>query len=217
MNRNPLSSYSRLRSSPGLMLGVLLWSLLWLPLSLNAAAANSTATKACSELLNVEKRLLDSEDSKTLCDYQGKVILVVNTASKCGFTPQYEGLEKLYAEYQQQGLVVLGFPSNDFMGQEPGSEEQIATFCKLTYGVKFPMFEKTKVKKGTDDPFYQGLAKAADNTYPKWNFYKYLIDRDGKLVEVYSSFTKPDDEDLVANIKTLLKQPALNAHAATSD
>jgi glutathione peroxidase len=203
------SSGLKLRSS--LMLGALLSGSLMLPISAHAA------TKACSDLLKVEKRLLDSEESKTLCDYQGKVILVVNTASKCGFTPQYEGLEKLYAEYKDQGLVVLGFPSNDFMGQEPGTEQQIATFCKLTYGVKFPMFEKTKVKKGTDDPFYQGLAKAADDTYPKWNFYKYLIDRDGKMVDVYSSLTKPEDEDLVAKIKSLLKQPAPNAQAAAAD
>ncbi len=164
----------------------------------------------CSPLLSVKKRLLASESEKSLCDYQGKVILVVNTASKCGFTPQYEGLEKLYAEYEKKGLVVLGFPSNDFMGQEPGTEKEIKSFCRLTYGVKFPMFEKTEVKRGTKDPFYSKLAKAADNTYPKWNFYKYLIDRDGQFVDVYSSMTDPYDEDLIERIQGLLDKKKAN-------
>lgn len=170
--------------------------------------AQQPANSTCSPLLDVKKRLLASKNEKHLCDYQGKVILVVNTASKCGFTPQYEGLERLYAQYADQGLVVLGFPSNDFMGQEPGSEQEIASFCRLTYGVKFPMFAKTAVKRGTDDPFYQGLAQAADDTYPKWNFYKYLIDRNGQLVDVYSSMTKPEDEDLVETLQRLLKPAA---------
>lgn len=174
----------------------------------SAEGEQKSTNGTCSPLLDVKKRLLASKHEKHLCDYQGKVILVVNTASKCGFTPQYEGLERLYAQYADQGLVVLGFPSNDFMGQEPGSEQEIASFCRLTYGVKFPMFAKTAVKRGTDDPFYRLLAQAADDTYPKWNFYKYLIDRYGQLVDVYSSMTKPEDEDLVETLQRLLKPAA---------
>ena len=137
---------------------------------------------ACqSPLLDQDFRQLASKDEINLCEaYEGKVLLVVNTASKCGNTPQYDGLEKLYEEYGDQGLVVLGFPSNDFMGQEPGTEEQIEEFCRLTYGVEFPMFEKTPVTKGAAHPFFAALADSA-GTYPTWNFHKYLIGRDGEV------------------------------------
>jgi glutathione peroxidase len=135
--------------------------------------------------------------------YQGKVILVVNTASKYGVTPQYEGLEALYRKYKDRGLLVLGFPSNDFMHQEPGSEEQIQSICRLTYGVEFPMFEKVSVKKGKAAPLFEWLA-AAGAAYPKWNIYKYLIRRDGKLVDYYSSFTSPDSSKLAGAIENLL-------------
>ena len=136
-------------------------------------------------------------------DLRGKVLLIVNTASKCGNTPQYDGLEKLYKEYGDQGLVVLGFPSNDFMGQEPGSEEQIEEFCRLTYGVEFPMFEKTSVKEDNAHPFYAALADAA-GTYPTWNFHKYLVGRDGELIAEFSPRTKPEDDALVAAIEDAL-------------
>ena len=118
----------------------------------------------------------DSIDGGTLAieDWRGQPVLVVNTASKCGNTPQYDGLEKLYADYGDAGLVVLGFPSNDFMGQEPGTEEQIQEFCRLTYNVKFPMFEKTTVKSDAAHPFFAQLA-ADSGTYPRWNFHKYLV------------------------------------------
>ena len=114
-------------------------------------------------LLDQDFRRLASDDEINLCEaYAGQVVLVVNTASKCGNTYQYEGLEKLYEEYGERGLVVLGFPSNDFMGQEPGTEKQIEEFCRLTYGVEFPMFAKTPVKKGGAHPFFNALAMAAD-------------------------------------------------------
>jgi glutathione peroxidase len=160
---------------------------------------------ACeSTLLDQDFRLLASMDSVNLCEtYADKVVLVVNTASKCGNTPQYDGLEKLYSEYGEQGLVVLGFPSNDFMGQEPGSEDQIKEFCRLTYGVEFPMFQKTSVKKANAHPFFAALAESS-GSYPKWNFHKYLIGRDGVLISDFSPRTQPYDSDLVAAVEQAL-------------
>ena len=138
-----------------------------------------TALACKGTLLDHNFKKLASSEEVNLCEaYSGKVVLVVNTASKCGFTYQYEGLEKLNEEYGNEGLVVLGFPSNDFRGQEPGTEEEIQDFCRLTYGVKFPMFEKTMVKKNNAHPFYHGLADSAGG-YPQLNFHKYLIGRDG--------------------------------------
>ena len=160
---------------------------------------------ACdSELLDQNFRQLASTDQINLCEaYEGKVLLIVNTASKCGNTPQYDGLEKLYDQYGEEGLVVLGFPSNDFMGQEPGSEEKIEEFCRLTYGVQFPMFEKTSVKKDKAHPFYAALAESA-GTYPTWNFHKYLIGRDGELIVEFSPRTQPYDAKLVAAVELAL-------------
>jgi glutathione peroxidase len=160
---------------------------------------------ACeSELLDQNFRRLASTEDVNLCEaYSGKVLLIVNTASKCGNTPQYDGLEKLYSQYGEQGLVVLGFPSNDFMGQEPGTEEQIQEFCRLTYGVEFPMFEKTRVKERNAHPFYVALADSA-GTYPTWNFHKYLIGRDGEMISEFSPRTQPYDDRLVAAIESAL-------------
>ena len=124
---------------------------------------------------------------------------MVNTASYCGFTHQYEGLEALYAKYNPKGLVVLGFPSNDFGKQEPGSSKEIADFCYNTYGVKFPMFSKSSVIGANANPLHVALAKATGKM-PKWNFHKYLIDRNGKIVGSYSSWTEPNDKTLVADI-----------------
>jgi glutathione peroxidase len=175
-----------------------------LALVLMLAAANAAACEG--GLLDQEFRKLASEEQVNLCEsYGGKVILVVNTASKCGNTPQYDGLEKLYSEYGEDGLVVLGFPSNDFLGQEPGTEEQIEEFCRLTYGVQFPMFAKTSVKEGDAHPFYKALASAS-GTYPTWNFHKYLIGRDGQLIDNFSPRTKPYNEAVVAAIESALKQ-----------
>ncbi|MBY0498978.1 MAG: glutathione peroxidase [Nitrosomonas sp.] len=162
---------------------------------------------ACnSALLDQNFRKLAASEMVNLCEtYAGKVLLVVNTASKCGYTPQYEELEQLYDKYQSKGLVVLGFPSNDFMGQEPGTEAEIQDFCRLTYDVKFPMFEKTTVKKGHAHPFYVQLAELS-GTYPTWNFQKYLIGRDGQFIVQFSPHTKPSDLAVVTAIEQALRQ-----------
>ena len=159
--------------------------------------------KNCHPNLNFDVRVLHDDRVINLCDaYQGNVILIVNTASRCAFTDQYEGLETLYSNYRQHGLVVLGFPSNDFGNQDPGSEKQIRDFCRLTYGVQFPMFQKSRVKKSVADPLFVQLGEQAG--YPRWNFYKYLINRDGELVDSYSSLTSPTNKKLVGKIETLL-------------
>jgi len=168
------------------------------------ALLGPSAWAACPASLDFQIRPLLGQEPVRLCDqYAGKVILVVNTASKCGFTPQYEGLEALYKELEPRGFVVLGFPSNDFGGQEPGSEAQIGEFCRSTYGVQFPMFEKTVVHGDGAHPFYRSLIDATGKS-PKWNFYKYLIDRDGRIVHVFSSMTSPDSGKLRDAIEALL-------------
>ena len=170
-------------------------------LALIVAAASIASDSA---LLDQDFRRLASDEVVNLnAEFGGKVLLVVNTASKCGNTPQYDGLEKLYQEYGEDGLVVLGFPSNDFFGQEPGTEEEIQEFCRLTYKVKFPMFEKVTVKEDDAHPFFARLAAEA-GTYPTWNFHKYLIGRDGKVIAEFSPRTKPYDEKLVAQIEAAL-------------
>ena len=169
-----------------------------------AAVISLPATAADPALLDHSLRKLASDDEVNLGDeYGGKVVLIVNTASRCGNTPQYDGLEKLYREYGPEGLVVLGFPSNDFFGQEPGTEAEIQDFCRLTYGVKFPMFEKVSVKKGSAHPLFDELAAAA-GTYPTWNFHKYLVGRDGNLIAEFSPRTQPYDKQLVASIERAL-------------
>ncbi|WP_295447891.1 glutathione peroxidase [uncultured Thiodictyon sp.] len=171
--------------------------------AISGAVAADPAT-ACPPLLDLSVRRLAGEEVVNLCEaYRGQVILVVNTASKCGFTPQYEGLEALYRKYRDRGLVVLGFPSNDFLKQEPGSEEEIAKFCRLTYSVEFPMFEKVSVTKGSATPLFERLA-AAGAPYPKWNFYKYLIDRNGNYVDYFASLTSPDSKKVAEAIEKLL-------------
>ena len=169
-----------------------------------ALLAATAALSSDGSLLDQEFRRLASDEVVNLGEtYRSKVILVVNTASKCGNTPQYDGLEKLYDEYQDDGLVILGFPSNDFFGQEPGTEEEIQEFCRLTYGVRFPMFEKVTVKEGEAHPFFEQLAAAA-GTYPTWNFHKYLIGRDGQVVAEFSPRTQPYDDKLVSSIRDAL-------------
>jgi glutathione peroxidase len=165
---------------------------------------STSASAACSDALNFSFRPLTGKTPVKLCDaYGGKVLLVVNTASKCGYTPQYEGLEKLHADRANKGFAVIGFPSNQFGGQEPGTEKEIQEFCTLTYGVKFPMFEKTEVKGDGASPFYKNLAKQGGGE-PKWNFHKYLIGRDGKIIKGYPSGTKPDDAGLLKDIEAAL-------------
>lgn len=140
----------------------------------------------------------------SLGSYAGKVALVVNVASKCGFTPQYAGLEQLYEEYRDRGLVVLGFPSNDFRNQEPGSPEEIREFCTQNYGVEFPLFKKCQVKEGEDQsPVYRFLAQAAGEA-PSWNFCKYLVSRDGHVLNYFPSNVAPQDEAMITAIEGAL-------------
>ena len=165
----------------------------------------ATTMASDTALLDQDFRRLASDDVVNLAEsYAGKVVLVVNVASKCGNTPQYDGLEALYQEYGEKGFVVLGFPSNDFMGQEPGTEDEIQEFCRLTYDVKFPMFEKVTVLEGEAHPFYDDLAAAA-GTYPTWNFHKYLIGRNGELISEFTPRTQPYDDKLVAEIESALE------------
>jgi glutathione peroxidase len=141
-----------------------------------------------------------------LSAYTGKVLLIVNTASQCGFTPQYDGLEKLYQEYKEKGLVVIGVPSNDFGGQEPGSSEEIAQFCKLNFGVSFPMASKEVVSGEKAHPFYiWAKEELGFGTAPKWNFHKYLVGRDGALVDYFNSTTAPDAERLKNAVEKALE------------
>lgn len=139
--------------------------------------------------------------------YRGQVLLVVNTASKCGFTPQFEALEALHARYKPRGFAVLGFPSGDFMNQEYGDEKKIQEFCTLTYGVKFPMFQKVHVVGDEVTPFYKALESATGES-PKWNFHKYLIGRDGKVVATFGSRTKPDAPEVIQAIEKAIAAPA---------
>ena len=166
---------------------------------IGAGAVNA----ACPNLLNHSFVPLKGGDGQNLCQYQGNVVLVVNTASYCGNTPQYKGLQALYRKYGERGLVVLGFPSNDFGHQEPGALTEIAEFCERTYQVTFPMFEKSGVKAENGNPLYDQLAKLSGER-PGWNFHKYVIDRGGKTVTSFSSSTLPEDTQLVKHIETLL-------------
>lgn len=143
-------------------------------------------------------------ESQTLSAYEGKVLLIVNTASKCGFTRQYAGLQDLYEAYKDRGLIVLGFPANNFLGQEPGTNEQIAEFCSLNFGVTFPMFGKLSVKGGDIHPLFAWLT-AQSGKKVSWNFNKFLIGRDGQLIEHFGSRTAPDDKKLIAAIEAALK------------
>jgi glutathione peroxidase len=164
----------------------------------------SGANSAQTSVLNHSYRELAGKQPIFLeKKYGGQVLLIVNTASKCGYTSQYEGLEALHARLKAKGFKVLGFPSNDFRGQEPGTEKEIQAFCKLTYGVKFPMFEKVSVLGNKATPLYKQLTTVT-GTAPGWNFHKYLIDRKGNVVANYSSATKPDDAAMLAKIDELL-------------
>jgi glutathione peroxidase len=172
----------------------------------HAQSALPRASANCPAILQHTFPRLQDEQPQSLCQYRGKVLLVVNTASYCGFTGQYEGLEALHARYQDRGLVVLGFPSNDF-SQETGSNAQIASFCANTFGVKFPMFAKSSVRGADASPFYQALARQAGHA-PRWNFYKYLLGRDGRVIDSYASTTAPDSRTLRTAIERALAEPA---------
>ena len=141
-------------------------------------------------------------DTVSLSDYQGKVLLVVNVASRCGYTPQYEGLQKLHEKYAGKGLVVMGFPANNFGSQEPGSDDEIQTFCKRNYGVSFPMFSKISVKGGDKHPLYQFLTAGGEEV--PWNFTKYLVGKDGKVIRRFEPGVEPLSSDLTGAIDKAL-------------
>jgi len=167
------------------------------------------AASACPASLNFRVKRLQDDAPQDLCQYAGRVVLVVNTASYCGYTHQYEGLEALYAKYRDKGLTVLGFPSNDFQ-QEPGNSKQIADFCYNTYGVKFPMFSKTAVIGAGASPLYSWLATQTGQP-PKWNFHKYLLDRTGRVAAVFPSSVEPSDPALIKRIDALLAEPSTHS------
>ena len=166
--------------------------------------AGPVKAQQCPALLNHTFARLQDEAPQPLCQYRGRVLLVVNTASYCGFTQQYEGLEKLHAQYASRGVTVLGFPSADFGNQEKASNKDIADFCFNTYGVKFPMFAKSSVSGPAANPFFAELARATGQP-PKWNFHKYLIDRDGKVAAAFPSAVTPLDPRITGAIEKLLK------------
>ncbi len=166
-----------------------------------ATAANA-AGATCTPLLQHSFLRLQDEKPQSLCQYRGKVLVVVNTASFCGFTSQYEGLEALYARYKERGLVVLGFPSNDF-SQETGSNKDIAAFCENTFGVKFPMFAKSGVTGKTANPLFQQLADKT-RSRPRWNFHKYVVGRDGQTASSFNTTVDPKDPAFLAEIEKRL-------------
>ncbi len=184
--------------------------------SISLALAFATgADTAKKEPPMIEKSVLeftlmniDGKDVK-LDTYRGKVLLITNVASKCGYTPQYEGLQAIYSKYQSQGLVVLGFPANNFLGQEPGTNEEIKTFCQLKYNVSFPMFSKISVKGADIHPLYRFLtSKETDPEFGgdiSWNFNKFLVDRSGKIIARFETKEKPEGEKIVQAIEKALK------------
>ena len=176
-----------------------------LPARAQQAPAAATAAAGCPAVLQHRFNRLQDEAPQDLCQYAGKVVLVVNTASFCGFTPQYEGLERLHARLAPRGLVVLGFPSNDFGQQEPGNNKQIADFCFNTYAVRFPMFSKTTVVGASAHPLFVSLARATGKA-PAWNFHKYLIDRKGRVLASFPSETLPESPELAARIEKALAE-----------
>jgi glutathione peroxidase len=172
------------------------------------SAFNARGDDPGEGVLDRTMRTITGED-KPLSDFRGEVILIVNTASRCGLTPQYEGLESLYESRHDKGFVILGFPANNFAGQEPGSDSEIAEFCRLNYGVTFPMFARISVKGAEIDPLYATLTTmpAPIGGEVQWNFQKYVVDRKGNVVARFEPRTSPDDPALVELIDSLLATP----------
>jgi len=171
-------------------------------LGITHPAPTDAAEAFCPAILDHKfANLMDEPVS--LCQHRGKVVLVVNTASECGYTPQYDGLEKLYRRYRDRGFVVLGFPANDFGGQEPGSNKQIAQFCQINYGITFPLFAKTRVVGANANSMYRQLATRTGQP-PKWNFHKYLVDKTGQQILAFESAVEPEDRRLTSQIEKLL-------------
>lgn len=177
-----------------------------LALLMLAGISAQAATRLCPAPLNFKLTTLQGQPAD-LCSYAGKVVLVVNTASYCAFTQQYAGLEALYRKDKPRGLVVLGFPSNDFGSQEPGSGKDVANFCRMTYGVQFPMFAKSSVKGTQANPVFSRLITITGKT-PQWNFHKYLISRDGKTVQSFDSAVTPEDPAFLSSVERLLNEKA---------
>ncbi|WP_214000147.1 glutathione peroxidase [Arsukibacterium sp.] len=189
----------------------------WLNAAVLATSVISTSAMAnqCGEILGHAMQQLNTRETVDLCEqYQGKTVLVVNTASKCGFTKQFEGLEALYQKYQDKGLVVLGFPSDSFK-QEYDDAEKTAEVCYLTYGVKFPMFTTTKVKGDEANPVFKALIAKTGET-PSWNFNKYLVSADEQTVKHFGSRTAPDDKDFIAELEKMLAASSSGETAAKS-
>lgn len=168
------------------------------------------STNQAASFFDLKATTLDGHE-QALSDYRGKVVLVANTASECGFTPQYEGLEKLWQEYRERGLVVLGFPSNDFGHQEPGDAEQIRSFCDSRFHVTFPMFAKVETKGERQSPVFGFLT--AKHPRPRWNFFKYLVGRDGQVIDYFASITKPESKRVRKRIEAALAAPAATSAA----
>ena len=186
------------------MLARSIYALIVAALAVFATPAPSGAAESpCPAVLDHKfANLMDEPIS--LCQFGGKVLLIVNTASECGYTPQYEGLEKLYRRYRDKGFAVLGFPANDFGGQEPGSNKEIAQFCRVNYGITFPVFAKTPVVGTKANPLFKELA-AKTGKPPRWNFHKYLLDRTGQPVAVFESAVEPEDRQVTTQIEKLLE------------
>ena len=190
-----------------------IWAMAGLTLLAGCMAAQSDDKPATEQpkekpvVLNYTMKSLDGKDVD-LSKYKGKVVLIVNTASKCGNTPQYAGLQKLHEKYNDQGLAILGFPANNFGGQEPGSDDEIATFCTKNYGVTFDMFSKISVKGDDQAPLYKLLTSGAGDEKlagdVDWNFAKFLVGRDGKLVTRFKARTKPDDAEFTKALEAEL-------------
>ena len=181
-------------------IAVILIVILTLGLSKNLQAGETNM----SDIYHFKMKTIDGQD-KSLSDYQGKALLVVNTASKCGFTPQYKSLQALYEKYHDRGFEVLGFPANNFMGQEPGSNEEIKEFCSLKFHTTFPMFSKISVKGKDIDPLYQYLTKESGfDGDISWNFNKFLVDADGKVVARYGSTTDPLSDKVTKDLESIL-------------
>jgi glutathione peroxidase len=177
------------------------------PARAEAPPSNDQAPDDPTQVMSFTMERLEGGE-EDLSAYQGKVVLIVNTASKCGLTSQYEGLQELYETYKDQGFVILGFPANNFMSQEPGSDEEIAQFCERNYGVTFPMFSKISVKGSDQHPLYAKLTSAPEpiGGEVKWNFQKYLVDPSGHVVAKFSPRTKPLNEQVTGKIEELLQQ-----------
>ncbi|MBD3165776.1 redoxin domain-containing protein [bacterium] len=173
--------------------------------SSNAKTDTDMAKSGSIEYRTLELETIDG-DTTTLADFEGKVVLIVNTASKCGFTPQYEGLQELYETYGDDGLVVIGFPANNFMGQEPGTNEEIQQFCKTEYSVTFPMMAKISVKGDDQHPLYTYLTEQSPHPGEiSWNFNKFLLDREGNVIARFGTRTKPTADEVVGKIEAALK------------